>query len=213
MERIIAILLIDCLFTAFAYLLFPVSFCVRNKKLTITQIKKIVGFNGLIVWFFFAIVKINSGIVTNSAAVFLWSGIAYILLKKKCLLESQPLKSKESRPYVPRFKSEPIEIVTEEQKSNEKVRVTLASDQQKTYGNYNVYGRDLELVHSDTTKEKVESASVEVQQETVHSDRKISEGRKQLVNLAMNVSEDKVELALKLLRAVSEDEKNNVNNH
>lgn len=77
--------LADLLATAIAYLLVPIIFCIREKPLTLPQIKKIVIINGICVWLICMIIRIEQGIDGTSAVVFLWSYIAYLLMKKKCL--------------------------------------------------------------------------------------------------------------------------------
>lgn len=71
--------------TAFAYLLVPIIFCIRKKKRTDKQIKKIVVLNGICVWMIFAIININADVNRTSGAIFLWSAVAYFLMKKYCL--------------------------------------------------------------------------------------------------------------------------------
>lgn len=71
--------------TAFAYLLVPIIFCIRKKKRTDKQIKKIIVLNGICVWIIFAIININADVNRTSGAIFLWSAVAYFLMKKYCL--------------------------------------------------------------------------------------------------------------------------------
>ena len=84
---IILTLLISACITAVAYLLVPMVVCIIRKKLTHSQIKRLVVINGICVWLIFMIIRINAGEEGVSFAVILWSAIAYWLLKKRCLKE------------------------------------------------------------------------------------------------------------------------------
>lgn len=84
MELLIT-LSVDLFITAIAYLIVPIIFIVRGKPLTLSQIKKIVVINGICVWLIFTIIRIEQGIDGTSFAVVLWSYIAYLVMKKKCL--------------------------------------------------------------------------------------------------------------------------------
>ena len=179
---------------ACAYLVYPLSFVIRRKKLLLPQIYKIVISNGLIVWFIFEVIRYGFGLKgTLYPMMFLWSAVAYFILKKKCLHVPKPYVP---NTYTPKYKATPTETV----------RVQLAGGNNKTYGNYNVYGKDLEL--APKTQEEVAPAPTAEEKEKSAEDSKLSETRKQLVNFALNVPEDKVDLALKLMRTISEDEHN-----
>lgn len=84
MELLIA-LLVDIFVTAIAYLLVPIIIIFTEKRYALSKIKKIVIINGLCVWLIFTIVRIELGIDGTSLAVFLWSYVAYLMMKKKCL--------------------------------------------------------------------------------------------------------------------------------
>lgn len=75
-------LLINLLITATAYLLIPVIFCFSGKQLSQKQIKTIIIVNSACVWLIFTIIRIEAGISGTSFAVFLWSSVAYFLMKK-----------------------------------------------------------------------------------------------------------------------------------
>ena len=180
MEQFIS-LLIALGLTACAYLLVPAILCIMQKDLTLSQIKKVVIANGIIVWFVFWFIGLWVGVEdVRFTPMLIWSGVAYTMLKRRCLYEPTP--------YVPKHKATRTTIVQDE--PNPKT--------EKTYGNYNVYGRDLELVS--------DASPVVGQKEKPATGEKLSEERKQLINLALNVPEDKVHLALKLMHTITESE-------
>lgn len=82
-------LCISLLITATLYLLVPAFFCLKRIRLTKSQIKTIVILNGAVVWLIFAIINVSlNGETRASAAVILWSSIAYLIMKKRCLVDS-----------------------------------------------------------------------------------------------------------------------------
>lgn len=94
MERLL-IFCLDLFITAIAYLLVPTILCICRKKFALSRIKLIVIVNGICFWLMFMIIRINAGLDGNSASVFLWSSVAYILMKKHCLKifdSSKPIK-------------------------------------------------------------------------------------------------------------------------
>lgn len=85
-------LIIVLMLTASAYLIVPfICLLIAHKTrrlYRLATIEKIVKFNGIGVWLFIRIIEIASGgDVTPGSAVFLWSWIAYIILKKYALSE------------------------------------------------------------------------------------------------------------------------------
>ena len=72
--------------TAFAYLIVPTFFCAigysKNLSYSLKTIKRIVLINGASVWLTLQIISISLGEVGVSAAVFIWSGLAYWLMRK-----------------------------------------------------------------------------------------------------------------------------------
>ena len=94
-------MLIDFILTAVGYLLVPFIFWMKananNQKYTLGTIKKIVIINGICAWVLFRIITLEmTGEVTTGAAVFLWSAVAYWLLKKYCLIEESAQESAET---------------------------------------------------------------------------------------------------------------------
>lgn len=79
--------LLNLALTAAAYLCVPTIIAFRGKKRTAKQIKRIVIINGAIVWLIFAIIRAENNIQGSGASVFLWSAVAYWLLKLNCLKE------------------------------------------------------------------------------------------------------------------------------
>lgn len=72
--------------TAFVYLFVPVILLVApitDRTWSLSTIKKIVIINGVCCWLLIAIVSIETGGNGAGAAVFLWSWVAYKMLKKK----------------------------------------------------------------------------------------------------------------------------------
>lgn len=85
-------MLIDLILTAVGYLLVPFIFWMKanatNQKYTMDTIKKIVIINGICVWVLFRIITLEmNGEATSGVAAIVWSGIAYVLLKKYTLIE------------------------------------------------------------------------------------------------------------------------------
>lgn len=101
--------LLDLLFTAVSYLLVPIIFCLSKKELSNSQIKKLVIVNGVCVWLIFTIIRIENGIDGTSAAVFLWSGIAYWLMRKHCLEKEKAISPETEEKYIPNYNAAPIQ--------------------------------------------------------------------------------------------------------
>lgn len=84
--ELVTYLIFNLFITAAAYLIVPIIICIIGyKKLrlfSLSTIKKIVIINGVCVWLIFQIIRVNQGITGASAAVILWSGIAYAIMKK-----------------------------------------------------------------------------------------------------------------------------------
>lgn len=82
---IVSGILASILITALGYLLFPMcvfAYCkIRNTWLIQKTAKTITIANGAIVWLIFQVIAINNGESGSGAAVFLWSAIAYYILK------------------------------------------------------------------------------------------------------------------------------------
>ncbi|MBP3554235.1 MAG: transporter substrate-binding domain-containing protein [Clostridia bacterium] len=78
--------ILDMAITMIAYLSVPVILCLMNKKFELSKIKKIISINSVVVWLIFTIIRIELGGESISGAVFLWSTVAYFLMKKRCLL-------------------------------------------------------------------------------------------------------------------------------
>lgn len=104
-------LIIFLILTASAYLIVP-FICLliahtTRRWYSLATIKKIVNFNGIGVWLSFRIIEIASGgDVTPGAAAFLWSGVAYIILKKYALREEPEESESENTEATNSFSSE-----------------------------------------------------------------------------------------------------------
>lgn len=78
--------IVSTILTAIAYLIVPTFFCAigysKNLSYSLKTIKRIVLINGASVWLTLQIISISLGEVGVSAAVFIWSGLAYWLMRK-----------------------------------------------------------------------------------------------------------------------------------
>lgn len=78
--------IVSTILTAIAYLIVPTFFCAigysKNRSYSLKTIKRIVLINGVSVWLTLQIISISLGEVGVSAAVFIWSGLAYWLMRK-----------------------------------------------------------------------------------------------------------------------------------
>ena len=86
----------NIILTFFCYMLVPTIIAGTGRKFTKKQIKKIVIINGAVVWFLFRIISISlNGESGSGSAVFLWSSVAFFLMKKYCLEnfdDNKPIK-------------------------------------------------------------------------------------------------------------------------
>ena len=84
--ELIISLIFDLILTAIAYLLVPTIICIvgyySKRSYSIKTIKRIVLINGACVWLTLQIISISLGEIGVSAAVFIWSGLAYWLMRK-----------------------------------------------------------------------------------------------------------------------------------
>lgn len=95
--------IVNLILTAFIYLLVPFMFCLNSKgtgrQYEHSTIKKIVIINAICGWILFRIIEIEmTGTSSAGIAVFLWSWIAYKLLKKHELIDD-PYEYVEEVPY------------------------------------------------------------------------------------------------------------------
>lgn len=78
--------IVSTILTAIAYLIVPTFFCAigysKNLSYSLKTIKRIVLINGASVWLTLQIISISLGEFGVSAAVFIWSGLAYWLMRK-----------------------------------------------------------------------------------------------------------------------------------
>ena len=81
--EIIKTLFLDLIITVFGYLLVPIIFCIRDYPLYEREIKKIITINAVCVCIVFTIIQSCLGNVRPSGAVFLWSWVGYIIMKKR----------------------------------------------------------------------------------------------------------------------------------
>ena len=80
------VVIFNLILTFFCYMLVPTIIVGTGRILTKKQILKIVIINGAVVWFLFRIVTIALNYESGSgAAVFLWSSVAFYLLRKHCV--------------------------------------------------------------------------------------------------------------------------------
>lgn len=130
--------------TAVAYLVFPIVLCIIGKPITLSQIKKVVIVNGICVWLIFTIIRIESGIDGTSAAVLLWSSVAYWLMKKYCLKTEEKHETKQETKHEQKYSVTPIQT--------DKMSLSNIGEVPKQYGDYNVYGSDLSLKPKEKAK-------------------------------------------------------------
>lgn len=143
MDTILTIFL-NLLITAVAYLILPIVLCVIGKPITLSQIKKVVIVNGICVWLIFTIIRIESGIDGTSAAVLLWSSVAYWLMKKRCLKTEEKHEIKHETKHEQKYSVTPIQT--------NKMSLSNIGEVPKQYGDYNVYGSDISLKTEEKTK-------------------------------------------------------------
>lgn len=126
------ILLLNLLTTVLAYLLVPGILCIKGKKYKKSTIKKIVIINGAVVWLLFQIIRIQSGNEGTSAAVILWSSVAYWLMKKRCLIQETDIEQKENV----------------EETDNQTISMSLSDNDEKVTREVNgIYGEDICISH------------------------------------------------------------------
>ncbi len=83
-SEIILSLIINLAVTAFGYLLVPVLYCIKGDSLTPKQIKKIIIINAACVWILCWFIQYYyTGEAKASGAVFLWSWVGFIIMKKR----------------------------------------------------------------------------------------------------------------------------------
>lgn len=121
-------LIISILITAIAYLLVPLIFSiiglVADRRYSPKTVWAIVIINGVCVWSIFQIIRLNAGEEGTGAAVFLWSTVAYWMLRifQSEEQEKEPKKKKtkeKKKKYIRQFTEEPVkptEESTEERK-------------------------------------------------------------------------------------------------
>lgn len=84
------ILILDIIVTVFLYLLVPIICCIRHKPMTKKQIRRIIIANAIVVWLFFRIlISALGGEPTSSAAVFLWSWVGHMIMKRVLLRDTE----------------------------------------------------------------------------------------------------------------------------
>lgn len=165
--EILLSLLFNLVVTVLFYLLVPVIFCLCRKSLTKKQIRTIVIINGIVVWLIFQILTLElTGEAGTGAAVFLWSAVAYGLLRRNCLVVVEE-KDKEKFPAEPNIAVEntPVEdSKTIEPEKIAEISLSPKGEIQKKYGNYNISGSDVrfnpEVSHSTPKNKTAQSESV-----------------------------------------------------
>lgn len=109
-DKILLVLILDLILTVFGYLLVPTIYCLRKKPLSAKKIKKIIIINAICVWLVFQIIRSAAGESGASAAVFLWSWVGHIMMKKHLLVEeeSDPLKDDSTSEGVTNINAEQV---------------------------------------------------------------------------------------------------------
>lgn len=123
--ELITSFIFNAIITAVAYLIVPVIFCVigleTKRKYSLSTIRKIVIVNGACVWLLFRIIQAEMGDIRTGAAVFLWSGVAYWMMKK----------------FLPREKSEDEEPIKPQKDNNYKKPVDSLQEIEKKENSQN----------------------------------------------------------------------------
>ena len=101
---------LDLLVTAVAYLFVPIIFCIRGNELSKSKIKKIVIINGICVFLIFAIIKILAEVDQTSYAWVLWSGVAYWLMEKQCVVKNARFSESSEEKYIPKYTTTPVRV-------------------------------------------------------------------------------------------------------
>lgn len=116
----------DLIITVLFYLLIPVIFILRKKKYSKRKILSIIIINGLCIWLIFRIISGGPG---GAAPTYIWSSVAYLLMKKKCLKEDTTNEDEEIEiieeevPEVIEIKEEKKEKIKEKKKHSKKKSV------------------------------------------------------------------------------------------
>lgn len=126
--ELITSFIFNAIITAVAYLIVPVIFCVigleTKRKYSLSTIRKIVIVNGACVWLLFRIILISTGETGSGAAVFLWSGVAYWMMKKFCLEKEikneEPVKPKEDN-----YNKEPVNPFLNIDKKEKRYKIAI----------------------------------------------------------------------------------------
>ena len=105
---------VNLLITSLAYLFIPGILIIQKKRYSISKIKKIIIANSLVCWVIFQIITISAtGESHVTAAVFIWGGIGYALLKKYCNNSAPVIYAIETDNVIPEKK-----VITDPQKNN-----------------------------------------------------------------------------------------------
>ena len=99
-------IILDLFITAFSYLLVPVIFIIRGKKMARKQLWKISIINGCCVCFAFIVLRALLDVEGSSGAIALWMPIGYWIMSKKLLLSDVDSKVNSATNNVAMTKSE-----------------------------------------------------------------------------------------------------------
>ena len=113
--------LISLLVTVAAYLFVPVIIILKKKKYSKRKVLTIIFLNGFIVWLIFRIISGGPG---GTAPAYIWSSVAYLLMKNKCLKNDTTNEEieiiEEEVPEVIEIKEEKKEKIKEKKKRRKK---------------------------------------------------------------------------------------------
>lgn len=156
------LLMADIAITSFVYLLVPMIIWlapITDRTLSLSTIKKIVIINGVCCWLLIAIVSIETGGNGHGAAVFLWSWVAYKMLKKK-FVTTKPSKDTDK----PKEKNEYIGTMTkfnrtDTTKSKNDIHICVSKEGETPvrYGKLAISGNDVRL-ETNRVEEKTNDA-------------------------------------------------------
>ena len=138
--------------TVLAYLLVPVIIILTGKKFSEKEIKRIVVINAVVWSILFFLIRSSQGETkVNIAPCILWSSVAYAIMKNKCLKKDTDETAQSTTEDCKKSKESHANT-----KNKEITHACLsnADEQPKTYGDFNVYGKDL-TIHNSLSKEPI----------------------------------------------------------
>jgi hypothetical protein len=156
------LLMADIAITSIVYLFVPMLIWfapITDRTLSPSTLKKIVIINGVCCWLLIAIVSIETGGNGPGAAVFLWSWVAYKMLKKKFVTTKQNTdkdKPQEKNEYIGTL-PKPNRTDTTKNKNDIHICISKEGETPVRYGNLAITGNDVRL-ETNRVEEKTNDA-------------------------------------------------------